>query len=335
MNSRSRALACFLLASGIVLTGFSRLPAQHTSDASLVAEGRKLFARVWTVPDGLGPTFNARNCEGCHSTPEVGGSGTDERAFVVIAPTAVDPTGGHLFRRLRVETTGAVTEQALPVNGVTRRAPALFGSGVIESVPEEEIGSPGTRGRFGWKGRFRSIEDAVAAAFANELGLGSVRYPDQSARSTGHKGIELSQDQIRAVSAFVGALPPLQARSPGSAEEHGRRIFQQIGCVNCHKPSFPTLEQRGLFPYTDLLLHDMGPALEDGIDEGAAKGRDFKTPPLWGVAKTGPPYLHDGRAKNLHEAIVAHGGEAEASRNAYTKLSAAERDLLLAFLRSL
>lgn len=331
MNSRSRALTCFLLASGVALAGFSRPTAQ--SSEPLIAEGRKLFARVWTVPDGLGPTLNARNCEGCHATPEIGGSGTEQRAFVVIAPMAVDPTGGHVFRRLRVERTGAVTEQATPLNAVIRKAPALFGSGLIESVPEKEIGGPG--GRFGWKGRFPSIEDAVEAAFANELGLGSARYPDRSAGSTGQMGIELSQEQIRAVSAFVRALPPLRAGPAGPDGEQGRRIFWHIGCVNCHRPSFPTLEQRGLFPYTDLLLHDMGVALDDGIDEGVAKGRDFKTPPLWGVSKTGPPYLHDGRAKNLHEAIMAHSGEAEASGTAYARLSTAEKAYLLAFLRSL
>jgi CxxC motif-containing protein (DUF1111 family) len=79
----------------------------------------------------------------------------------------------------------------------------------------------------------------------------------------------------------------------------------------------------------------MGSALADGIHEGPATGADFKTPPLWGVVKTGPPYLHDGRAKTLHDAIVAHGGEAEDSSSGYAKLSQPERAALLAFLQAL
>lgn len=79
----------------------------------------------------------------------------------------------------------------------------------------------------------------------------------------------------------------------------------------------------------------MGPALADGINEGTATGSEFKTPALWGISKTGPPYLHDGRAKTLHDAITAHGGEAEESASAYQKLREVERAAVLAFLRSL
>lgn len=88
-------------------------------------------------------------------------------------------------------------------------------------------------------------------------------------------------------------------------------------------------------PYTDLLLHDMGPALADGLEEGSASGSEFRTPPLWGIARTGPPYLHDGRAPTLHDAIVAHGGEAEKAASAYRALPERERNRLIRFLESL
>ena len=338
MNSGGRAIVIAILTSGVALAAASRPARQPRATERLIDEGQRLFARVWTVADGLGPTLNARSCVGCHSIPREGGSGTDSRAFVAIAPTVVDPSGGHVFRRLRVETTGAVTEQAPPLNSLLRKAPSLLGSGRIDEVPEAEIGRgvQAPAGRFGWKGRFRSIEDAVAAAFINELGVGSARYPDRSAATAAHNGVELSEEQIQAVSAFIRALPAASVKQPEITDGNkGREIFREIGCVACHRASFPTLEARGLYPYTDLLLHDMGPALADGLDEGGARGQDFKTPPLWGVASTGPPYLHDGRAKNLTEAIDAHGGEAESVIQAWRRLTTADRTLVIAFLRSL
>jgi CxxC motif-containing protein (DUF1111 family) len=324
-----------LCVGAIALIYASASRAQPPEDNRLINQGRRLFTRVWSVADGLGPTLNARSCLGCHSTPDIGGSGTDERAFVLIAPAVRDPSGGHVFRRLRVERTGAVTEQQPPRNGVIRKAPALFGSGSIESIPPEEIGTGIGSGRFGWKARFRNIDEAVEAAFANELGLGSERYPDRSAPPSRHKGIELSQTQLRAVSTFIRTLQPLRSNVTGSEAKKGRVIFQNLGCETCHRRSFPALEARALSPYTDLLLHDMGPGLADGIEEGAAKGRDFKTPPLWGITQTGPPYLHDGRAKSLTDAIAAHGGEAEPATTLWRKLSSVDRALLLAFLQSL
>jgi CxxC motif-containing protein (DUF1111 family) len=318
-------LLIFLASTVIALVAFTGAPAaQDDEDAKLIAEGLDIFTRVWTARDGLGPEINARSCVGCHSTPGIGGSGTDPRALVIISPAVRDPSGGHVFRRLRVSPLGAVTEQAMPRGSGLRKAPTLHGSGLIEALPQREIaeGEGGGRiplGRFGWKGRFRTIEEAVTAAFANELGL--------------DRG-ELSQRQIQAVVAFIRSLPAPKGAAPTENAE-GNEIFERIGCASCHRPSFPSLQARNVFPYTDLRLHRMGPALADVVSESDAAHDEFRTPPLWGIGRTGPPYLHDGRAGTLHEAVAAHGGEAEAAASAYGKLSPGERSTLLSFLGSL
>lgn len=318
MKNHSSVLALAILMT-VVMSPILRPIAQGREDDALVREGARLFAKVWSVAEGLGPTFNARSCSGCHTTPTAGGSGTDQRAFVLVTP--VSPLGSRVTRRLRIDGMGAVSEEPLPREGVLRRAPALFGSGVLEAVPDGEIGASPPSGRFGWKARFRTIDEAVAAAFENELGL----VP----------GGEVSQEQVDAVSAFVRSLPPLPAGRAGPSEESGRSVFERIGCGTCHRASFGSQQGHGARPYTDLRLHDMGPALADGIREGAARPADFKTPPLWGVARTGPPYLHDGRAATLEDAIAAHAGEAEPVARAWRQLSPTDRLRLIAFLQSL
>jgi CxxC motif-containing protein (DUF1111 family) len=303
-----------------VLTGAaSKEAAQTSSDHALIDEGSRLFTRVWTVNDGLGPTFNARSCSGCHVSPHIGGSGTDPRAFVFVTP--VNPIGSLVFRRLRVNETGAVSEEAAPLNGTLRKAPSLFGSGFIEILPQDEIGIEGLSGRFGWKGRFRTIREAVASAFENELGLIA--------------GKEITYQQIDAVTAFVRSLEPLRSSQAVRRADVGGVTFERLVCATCHRPSFPSMERQGLFPYTDLKLHDMGPAMADGISEIGAKSGEFKTPPLWGISRTGPPYLHDGRATTLEEAIDAHEGEARNAQRAWIALSPTDKSYVIAFLKSL
>jgi CxxC motif-containing protein (DUF1111 family) len=303
----------------VLLGAGSKPPSQTSFDRALIEEGRRLFTRVWTVKSGLGPTFNASSCSACHISPGIGGSGTDKRAFVLVTP--IDPIGSVVFRRLRVNATGAMNEEAAPSNGTLRKAPALFGSGSIETVPQDEIGLGALSGRFGWKGRFHTIREAVASAFENELGLIA--------------GKEIRQQQVDAVSAFVRSLQPLAGAQPARRADIGGVTFQRLGCATCHRPSFPSMERRKLFPYTDLKLHDMGPALADGITELGAKSMEFKTPPLWGLERTGPPYLHDGRATTLEEAIDAHGGEADHAKHAWIELSSIDKSHVISFLKSL
>ena len=116
----------------------------------------------------------------------------------------------------------------------------------------------------------------------------------------------------------------------------GKALFHAIGCASCHKPKFvtgdapdqPHLSHQLIWPYTDLLLHDMGEGLADNRPDGEATGREWRTAPLWGIGLTETVnghtlFLHDGRARNITEAILWHGGEAQASRDAFAKLSKA------------
>ena len=334
-----------LLLVNCVVLGFEQARSSASQIDPLVAEGRDLFTRVWTVSDGLGPLINARSCAGCHAVPAVGGLGTDERSFVIMTPPASDPSGGHVFRRLRVSETGAVTEQAVPTVRTIRKSPSLFGSGLLEEVSEAEIvaaasgaSRPGRlpEGRFGWKGRLRNIEEAVAAAFVNELGLSSSRFADASLdRSVAHHMPEISEHQLAAVAAFIRSLPPPLSGGQSSTANRGRELFQRVECATCHTPTFPSLEKLNVFPYTDLRLHDMGLGLADGVTEGTAGGTEFKTPPLWGLTRSGPPYLHDGRAQTIHDAILAHDGDAREAANSYRELVPDDRQVLLTFLQSL
>ncbi|MDC1350030.1 c-type cytochrome, partial [Akkermansiaceae bacterium] len=125
-------------------------------------------------------------------------------------------------------------------------------------------------------------------------------------------------------------------------------LFNSANCAGCHAPQLQTgpyhpmteLRNQTIRPFTDLLLHDMGPGLADNMGEAGASGSEWRTPPLWNIGLTsgvsgGEAYLHDGRARTLEEAILWHGGEAEASKESFRTMSAAERAALIAFLKSL
>jgi CxxC motif-containing protein (DUF1111 family) len=297
--------------------------------------GAALFSKVWSPADGLGPLINAQACIACHSDPRPGGTTTDRNNFVLFSPEVHDSSGGHAFARFEVFPTRPTRPRPLPRLASLRRPPALFGLGVLEAVPQppEARRSDGpARGRFGLKGRFRTIDEAVAAAFANELGLTSP-HTSPDGRS------DLGPEVVRLVSQFIRLLPP---PAPVTPVAEGLEIFKTAGCAACHLPmlrtgpsAIPTLQDQIIAPYSDLLLHDLGERLSDRWDDGGARGAEFRTPPLWGLRTNGPPYLHDGRATTLEMAIEMHGGEAEPARSAFQGLPNRQREQLLRFVRGL
>lgn len=144
---------------------------------------------------------------------------------------------------------------------------------------------------------------------------------------------ELSGQDLFDLVSFVMLMAAPEFEPLSAQAEHGRQLFHQANCAGCHVPRLNG--PRGPIPaYSDLLLHDMGEALADGIVMGEASGSEFRTQPLWGLAAVGP-YLHDGRADTIDQAILAHGGEASASRDAYAAMSAADQADLIEFLNSL
>jgi CxxC motif-containing protein (DUF1111 family) len=219
-------------------------------------------------------------------------------------------------------------------------------------------------GRFGWKDGAPNIETQSADAFAGDLGLSTplnnkpygdctAAEPDCLKMPTGESPqlgpSELPDPILDLVTFYSRNLAVPARRDVGDpAVLRGKQAFYTIGCVNCHVPKYVTSRQaigkaqkfQLIWPYSDFLLHDMGDGLADFRDEAQATGYEWRTPPLWGVGLTqtvsGHTYfLHDGRARNLTEAILWHGGEAQTARDAFANLPKSSRDDLLAFLGSL
>jgi CxxC motif-containing protein (DUF1111 family) len=281
-----------------------------------------------------------------------------------------------------------------------RNTPALFGAGLIDSIPDSVILDEAERqragkkrtgvsgrvpqtftgavGRFGWRGQTATLHDFVLGACANELGLevpgnAQPRSPDERAANANglaalpvadEKKFDLTEAQCRSITAFVANLPaPSRARKlpleTAKVVRNGEKLFAAVGCAVCHKPDLGSA--KGL--YSDMLLHDMGPRLYDPApatpeitretasipSSGGYYGGngipaiakittnielEWRTPPLWGVADSAP-YLHDGRAKSLEQAILWHGGEATRSVKSYKHLKPKQRKELVAFLQSL
>lgn len=218
-------------------------------------------------------------------------------------------------------------------------------------------------GRFGWKAGEPTIRQQVAHAFAGDIGLSSAIAPLSSGDCTPNQKacldapdgadpvehVEVTGRMMDLVTFYSRNLAVPARRNPGAPQVlAGKKLFHDIGCAACHVPSFrtasdperPEQSDQLIWPYTDLLLHDMGEDLADHRPEGAAGGRDWRTPPLWGVGLTKSVnghtnFLHDGRARNLLEAILWHGGEAGPARDRVVKLSRRDREALLAFVNSL
>jgi len=219
-------------------------------------------------------------------------------------------------------------------------------------------------GRFGWKAGIPTIAQQAAEAFNGDIGIASTMLPYPSGdctekqpdcrnapngNSPQYQNVEVGDDLFKLVAFYSQNLAVPARRKPDDPEIlKGKEIFYAIGCASCHKPKFmtgdvpgqPHLSHQLIWPYTDMLLHDMGEGLADNRPEGAATGSEWRTPPLWGIGLTETVsghtlFLHDGRARNVTEAILWHGGEAEAVRDKFAGLSLADRDALLAFVNSL
>lgn len=218
-------------------------------------------------------------------------------------------------------------------------------------------------GLFGWKAENAGIRDQTAHAFAGDLGISTplVDKPhgDCTAAQEDCLGLPTGEQKklgrseapdpiLELVTHYSRHLAvPARRKSGFSDVLDGKRLFYQAGCIACHRPKFVTANDAPkefraqlIWPYSDLLLHDMGEGLADGQVVGGATGREWRTPPLWGIGLTSTVtkkafYLHDGRALSLEEAILWHGGEAEKARDNYAALTRAERENLIKFLESL
>lgn len=252
---------------------------------------------------------------------------------------------------------------ALPADTVLkpRIGPPVFGAGLLDAVPASALQalrdaqSPDVRGelggRFGWQGDAASLVDQTAIAFAREMGLTSQLLPADDC--TQHQldcqealqadSPELPEEFFHAVNTFQFLLAaPARAGIDAATDAAGAALFHRVGCAACHVPQLPVPRDGGdirIDPYTDLLLHDLGEGLADRTVAGEPVSSRWRTAPLWGLAhalQAGPVgLLHDGRASNIEEAILWHEGQAQASRNSFMALDAAERQRLLHWIGTL
>ncbi|MDB6017823.1 MAG: thiol oxidoreductase [Pedosphaera sp.] len=254
-----------------------------------------------------------------------------------------------------------------------RLAPQLVGLGLLEAVSESTITAladpddadhdgisgriqtvtdPETSqlrlGRFNYKAGKARLSHQIAGALNNDMGVTTAIFPILDGAATGGTP-EISADELDKMTRYVALLGVAARRDLTNTQAiAGEQLFASANCVKCHTPTLTTspyypmteLRNQTIHPFTDLLLHDMGPGLADNLGEGAATGSEWRTPPLWSIGLTagvsgGEAYLHDGRARSLEEAILWHSGEAEASKEAFRTMSSTDRAALIKFLKSL
>ena len=266
-------------------------------------------------------------------------------------------------------------------NGVLftlRNASPIYGLGLLEAIPEESILALADEGdadgdyisgkpnyaydiqsksmkfaRFGWKSSHVTLEDQIAAALHEDMGVtSSFFFPQenclgQSNCATTDSLADITESRVSDLAVYLRTLAVPVGRINRDTHKRGMELFSELYCDRCHTPEihtaegyFAKLSNQKIHPYTDLLLHDMGEGLADGRPDYAASTNEWRTPPLWGIGLTQLVYpqarfLHDGRAETIEEAILWHGGEAYWSKEAFRKLSPADRQSLIDFISAL
>jgi CxxC motif-containing protein (DUF1111 family) len=254
-----------------------------------------------------------------------------------------------------------------------RSAPQLVGLGLLEAIDESTIvnlsdpndlnndgisgrinalNDPETGdirlGRFGYKASKARLRHHIASALNTDMGVTTTIYPTIDFKNTS-SSLEINDSELDLMYRYVALLALMPQRDFDDSDViQGKQLFTQANCVACHIETIQTsdyhplteLRSQTIHPYTDLLLHDMGTGLSDNMGEGLASGSEWRTAPLWNIGYTeyvsyDEAYLHDGRAKTLEEAILWHGGEAEASKEVFRTMPASDRAKLITFLKSL
>ncbi|HEY6511521.1 MAG TPA: di-heme oxidoredictase family protein [Burkholderiaceae bacterium] len=420
----------------------------NSAQAYAFQVGKEDFEEAEEPDEGLGPTFNLDGCGGCHSQPAIGGTSPKVNPQVVMLNKMVkdhhstnklpsfitangpvrearfvrnadgSPDGGvHGLFTLqgRDDALGCNLSQPnfaaeLQRNNVVFRIPTpLFGTGLIEAIPDSEIrrnqasaasakqaagirgrpnvlltgnsitgrpnlnGNDGTIGRFGHKAQNKSLLIFSAEAYTVEMGITNLGFPTERDESEGCRDLAPSPNSeatfepepgspashypavdglssIEKFTIFMRFLAPpkqsLQVKNATPASiARGRQLFSDVGCALCHAPSLKTYPRASMAQmsgktvnlFSDLLIHDMGSGLADGIQQGQASGREFRTAPLWGLGQR-LFFLHDGRTSDLRQAILEHysdGSEANTVTRRFFELSDSQEQDVLNFLRSL
>jgi CxxC motif-containing protein (DUF1111 family) len=292
-----------------------------------------------------------------NSLDALGGSLLRDKAIAPSALESIPAEANVVANRQSTALFGAGLIEAIPDAAIRRNAmrPVIDGiRGKAAMVIDVASGTPRV-GRFGWKSQQATLLSFSGDAYLNEMGITNRLFPKENAPNgdlallAAHDMVadpedtanpETGRSDIDAAADFMRLLAPLQPLPPTASINSGRQIFQQINCAVCHMPSMVTgpnmiraLDRKPVFLYSDLLLHDMG-SLGDGIAQAAAGPKEFRTAPLWGL-RASAPYLHDGRAPSIDQAIRLHDSEAKSPRDRYLRLNASQRQQLLDFLKSI
>jgi hypothetical protein len=332
-----------------------------------VAQGESIFGQDLEPGSGLGPLFNATACDSCHNkvadgSDFAGGMGADASTFVTraarITSGLFDPLLGHggpIERQRSVAEFGVPcglpTGDAPQANAFSKRsAMTLRGTSLIDNVRIGDIEKvraaqpaavrgrfnilgDGRVGKFGWKAHVATLVEFMGEALRDEIGITNPLAPTDLVSGCGASIQRPEADAVPLTSlvAFLNTIDPPSSAACRSSS--GDTVFQSLGCATCHAPSLPANgNATPAFLYSDLLLHDMGASLADGFEQGSARGRDFRTAPLWRVSDRSH-FLHDGRAASIDEAIRAHDGQAAGARGRYLASPATDVQALLDFLR--
>lgn len=263
----------------------------------------------------------------------------------------------------------SLNSSAIPGNAQfsLRTPPPVFGVGLLEAIPDSAIlanadpddadqdGISGrvntvynpidgatTIGRFGRKANTPNLLVQTAAAYRNDMGVTNPIFNDSGSAP------EVDEQTLKSAEFYISTIAVPRAAAENTDIAAGEDLFKSSGCVNCHIQRFVTgdhpvkeVANQVIFPYSDMLIHDMGPGLADNRPDFDASGTEWRTPPLWGIGITATilssteNFLHDGRARTVEEAILWHGGEAEAAKESFRTMPKQQRDQLIAFIRSL
>ncbi|MBU1427157.1 MAG: c-type cytochrome [Gammaproteobacteria bacterium] len=315
-----------------------------------------------------------------NGVPGVTGEGRAEVRFTEHAVKLKDGTQIKLRKPVITFVDLAYGEFPPEMMTSPRITPPLFGLGLLQAVPEADIvalvdapkpeGIKGrvnrvwdeeqqknVLGRFGWKANMPNLRQQIAGAYVGDMGITSPLFPKENCtaaqgacrQSPSAGSPELTKEQLDASEFYHFALAaPRQRNANNKQVQRGAALFRQAQCSACHVPQLktgdfaplPALSHQIIRPYTDLLLHDMGEALADHRPDYLATGREWRTPPLWGIGlarKVDPRagFLHDGRARTVLEAVLWHDGEAANAAQSVKDMSASDRKALTKFLESL
>ena len=282
----------------------------------------------------------------------------DKPIFTLVTHQLALTEGINLGPRLSPQLVGIGLLDLVSDNDILSREDVqdLNSDGISGRAHWHTINGEKMLGRFGWKAMQPTLRHQSAGAMQQDMGLTTSLNPTEPCTELqticndqpNGGSPEVSDNSLAAINDFLTLLAVPERRISNQYEfDQGARIFANIGCSDCHQPTlttansdkYPLLSNQVIYPYTDLLLHDLGHDLNDNVKEGDAQPSEWRTPPLWSLGLIekikGSRFLHDGRATTIEEAITWHGGEALTANNNFKALPAIEKKKLLSFLRSI